>query len=125
MPLYPKQEPPYYTEEGEGIPTKQYIAILNQTGTAAPVPTILKNTIGVILWTRSAPGLYLATLEDAFPANKTTLIAGIDNFLQNGIIYFGQLTPPDELNLQSCLNSFNTPADDIISNLTIQITVYP
>jgi len=49
-----------------------YTAVLTQSGTGAPVPTILgSNTIGVIVWTRTSAGLYKGTLNGAFVANKT------------------------------------------------------
>lgn len=56
---------------------KIYRAILTQTGTAAPVATILENTLGgVPVWTYSAVGDYKATLTGAFTANKTYIITG-------------------------------------------------
>ncbi len=55
-----------------------YTALLNQTGTAAPIPTILENTIGNIIWTRDAAGEYFATLAGAFPITKTVIFVGND-----------------------------------------------
>lgn len=58
----PSYEPPY----------KVYTALLNQTGTNAPVATVLENTLGgTVVWTRNSPGLYIATLIGAFPLGKT------------------------------------------------------
>lgn len=122
MPLQLINKPPYYTTNNT---VKIYIAIANQTGTQAPIMTILQNTIGDIVWTRTIPGVYKATLEDAFPAGKTLMFVGQGNFLENGINYFDQLTPPHELNLQTCIDAFNTPGDDKLSNTPIQIFVYP
>lgn len=56
---------------------KVYTALLTQTGTAAPVATVLENTIGNIVWTRASVGVYLATLSGAFNPSKTIL------FIQN------------------------------------------
>ncbi len=51
---------------------KVYTALLTQSGTDAPVATLLgNNTIGDIVWTRSGEGLYEGTLLGAFPAGKT------------------------------------------------------
>ena len=51
---------------------KRYKALLNQSGTDAPVATILENTLGgVPVWTRIADGYYYCTLANAFTANKT------------------------------------------------------
>jgi len=55
---------------------KHYKAILNQSGQNAPVATILNNSLGPIVWTRGAPGLYVGTLSGAFPAASTTALCG-------------------------------------------------
>ena len=52
-------------------PYKVYTALLTQSGTDAPVATILENTIGDIVWSYSSPGNFLATLNGAFTENKT------------------------------------------------------
>ena len=58
-------------------PYKSYVAILTQTGTAAPtVATVLDNTLGgTIVWTRTAAGNYTGTLTGAFTASKTIGVA--------------------------------------------------
>lgn len=56
---------------GSLFPYKIYKAILSQSGTDAPVPVILENTIGEIVWTRNGTGRYRATLSNAFPFDKT------------------------------------------------------
>lgn len=50
------------------VPTyKIYRAILNQSGTNAPVATILENTLnGTLVWTRDNVGVFSATLNNAF-----------------------------------------------------------
>lgn len=48
-----------------------YIFVVNQSGTNAPVPTILYNTIGNIIWSRVSSGIYNLSLVGAFPVNKT------------------------------------------------------
>jgi len=50
-----------------------YTALLNQTGTAAPVATILQNTTGgTFTWTRQSAGNYTITASSAlFTVNKT------------------------------------------------------
>jgi hypothetical protein len=52
-------------------PYKVYTALLTQTGTNAPVATILENTIGNIVWTYISTGVYVGNLISAFPLNKT------------------------------------------------------
>lgn len=67
------QQPPYYDSAVQGISLKQYTALLTQTGTNAPTPTIIKNTIGTITWTRLGAGTYKATATALLTLNKTTV----------------------------------------------------
>lgn len=57
---------------------KIYTALLNQTGTNAPIPTILHNTIGNLVWSRWREGGYRADLNGAFPHDKTFIPMGSD-----------------------------------------------
>jgi hypothetical protein len=48
---------------------KIYVAYLTQTGTNAPVATVIKNTLGgTVVWARSSTGSYTGTLAGAFVA---------------------------------------------------------
>jgi len=55
---------------------KRYIALLTQSGTDAPVATVLENTLGDIAWTYSTVGVYVGTLAGAFPADKVLCFVG-------------------------------------------------
>lgn len=51
---------------------KTYVATLTQSGTNAPVASVLENTLGgTVVWTRDSQGHYTATLAGAFTENKT------------------------------------------------------
>jgi hypothetical protein len=51
---------------------KVYTALLTQSGTSAPVATVLDNTLGgTVVWTRSSTGIYIGTLSGVFTLNKT------------------------------------------------------
>lgn len=53
---------------------KIYKALLTQTGTNAPVATILENTLGAVpVWSYSDVGLYLLTLSGAWTTDKTVI----------------------------------------------------
>ena len=53
-------------------PYKVYTALLSQTGTNAPVATVLENTLGgTIVWSRLSTGTYVGTLAGAFAVKKT------------------------------------------------------
>ena len=43
---------------------KVYTALLTQTGTNAPVATVLENTLGEITFSRASAGLYLVNIQD-------------------------------------------------------------
>ena len=61
---------------GGGPGYLEYVALLTQSGTDAPVATVLKNTLGgTVVWTRSAPGEFLGTLANAFPIDRTLLFS--------------------------------------------------
>ena len=50
----------------------EYVALLTQSGTAAPSVTVLKNTLGgTVVWTRNAAGVYYGTLTGVFTQDKT------------------------------------------------------
>jgi hypothetical protein len=56
----------------EAIATKYYSAKITQAAAAAPVATVLKNSLGgTVVWTRSAKGIYVGTLAGAFTVAKT------------------------------------------------------
>jgi hypothetical protein len=60
------------------VPYKKYVATISQTGTADPTVTVLENTIGDIVWTRTLAGRYEGTLVGAFPdQDKTYLLNSI------------------------------------------------
>ncbi len=58
-----------------GAGPKVYVAELSNfgAGEVAPVATIMKNTIGDIVWTRTGVGSYTGTLAGAFTEDKTFL----------------------------------------------------
>jgi hypothetical protein len=60
-------------------PYKVYTALLSQSGTDAPVATVLENTLGGdIVWTRDMAGQYTGTLADAFLNKNVALFYNQD-----------------------------------------------
>lgn len=54
---------------------KVYTALITQSGTDAPVATVLENTLGgTVVWSRQGLGDYRATLTNAFPDGKTLVL---------------------------------------------------
>ena len=67
------------------LPTyKKYIALISQSSTAAPTVIELENTIGPIVWTRTAVGVYFGTLAGVFTLDKTYVM--LSNVELNGIV---------------------------------------
>ena len=59
---------------GGAAPYKVYTALLTQSGTNAPVATVLENTLGGdIVWSREDIGVYVGTSINMFTLNKTFL----------------------------------------------------
>ena len=64
-------------EDGSAWPAvgyKEYVALLTQEGTNAPVATVLSNTLGAIVWSYVQIGFYNGTLSNAFTANKSNVM---------------------------------------------------
>ena len=103
-------------------PYKVYTALLTQSGTNAPVATVLENTLGgEIIWSRNSVGIYTATLLRAFIDNKTTIqiIANIGK----GHTTVSSVNDVDSVFL-GMVNTVNSLADDILGNTPIEIRVY-
>ena len=97
-----------------------YAALLTQSGTVAPVATILENSIGgTVTWTRpgAAAGVYTATITGGtFTANKTMV------FINNG-------SASSTNNIEWASNNtttviIDTTADSVLAAASIEIRVY-
>jgi hypothetical protein len=110
-------------------PYKVYTALLTQTGTDAPVATILQNTLGgTPVWSRSGVGTYAITLAGAFPINKTVCFLTIENNDSDGRI-LGSINYSGAPNanvrgfvIQNATTNSNT--DELAALSCIEIRVY-
>ena len=70
-----------------GVGYTAYTAILNQSGTNAPVATILKNNTGyTYTWTRTGSGTYTITASgNAFTNNKTIVFMNLGEYAGGGV----------------------------------------
>ena len=103
-------------------PYKVYTALLSQSGTNAPVATVLENTLGgTVVWTRNSTGLYTGTLTGVFTGNKTTVLITQGN---GQAIYSGYGdTSTNYVNLLG--HSFaGIQLDNLLNKTTIEIRVY-
>ena len=102
-----------------GLPYKSYVAILNQSGVAAPVATGIYNTLGgAVVWSRVSQGQFKGVLNGAFTLNKTPCL--IVNGVNNDSLFAFANSNTNEIDI-SCL----TGDDDVIQNASIEIRVYP
>jgi len=126
------------TASGVGLPvgTKVYRALLTQTGTDAPVATVLENTLGEnpVQTFYSEPGTFRIQIPDSVPvftANKTFVTITDNSELVSGGTILYQVTARrvdvDQIAINTAAADF---ADTItlangILNASIQILVYP
>ena len=102
---------------------KVYRALLTQSGTDAPVATVLENTLGGdIVWTRSNVGSYTGTLANAFTQNKTFLSSSNGETLGDVTISNISIANSSQINLLTRIDAA-TMAD--IWYLNVEIIVYP
>lgn len=98
----------------------KYIALLSQSGTDAPVATVLENTLGgAVVWGYSSAGNYTATLSNAFTANKTAVF-----LTGNGGLMGFNLDSVSQITVYS-YNNIGDPEDEYIQTAPIEIRVYP
>jgi hypothetical protein len=106
---------------------KVYTALLNQSGTGAPVPTILENTIGSIVWSRVSTGIYHATLSGAFPdSDKVAIMAipvGANGDGTNARMYFGYYNDLNSVEIVGIVIGTGY-SDNIFYGQVIEIRVY-
>jgi hypothetical protein len=103
-------------------PYKVYSALISQSGTSAPTVTVLENTIGTIVWARSASGDYNGTLTGAFTASKT--------FAQLTLNYVGasvtgySVRSNNNVVLVQTIDASNTGVDSKLNSASLEIRVY-
>jgi len=104
-----------------------YRALLTQADADPPVATVLENTIGNVVWSRSSDGTYFLTLASAFPASRTQVL--INSIVSAGD-EFVATAAPDGTNNAVLLQSFASAvaSDNVVGAngaTPIQILVYP
>jgi hypothetical protein len=102
----------------------EYVALLTQTGTNAPVATILNNTLGVVpVWSYIATGIYPLTYTNSFPTGKTVI------FLHNVALGVQTIYARNLTNDAVTVYTFNTDtglaADAVLSQTMLFVRVYP
>ena len=96
------------------VPYKVYTALLTQSGTDAPVATILENTIGNIGFNYSDVGNYFVNSNNLFTIDKTYILFGGVYGGENWINIYGNSS------VIELIGSNN----DVLVNTPIEIRVY-
>jgi hypothetical protein len=101
---------------------KLYRAVLTQTGTGAPSATVLDNTLGPVVWTRTSVGRYLGTLAGSFPSGKTVLLVGAAH--DASILATARRDDGDNVRVATTVVD-GTSVDDELSETVVEILIYP
>jgi len=105
-------------------PYKVYTALLTQSGTNAPIATVLENTLGgTVVWSRVIAGRFRGTLTNGFVSTKTIGLLSNGGTINTSPIFFNvNYVNVNEIEVTSYLS--NTSTDGLISNSFIEIRVY-
>ena len=111
------------TGGGGSRPYKVYTALLTQSGTDAPVATILENTIPgfSITPSRSFTGLYQLNCTPSLDINKVYFDV-INTQIFSGFIISKEITVGGIIQIST--KNGSTPTDGILSRTPIEIRVY-
>lgn len=105
---------------------KVYTALLSQSGTDAPIATVLENSLGGdVIWSYVGIGIYRATLPNGFSLNKTGIIVGSNINISE--VDSATLNSNDLSASSFLLNTYdlNTQAfNGVLSNTLIEVRVY-
>jgi len=101
---------------------KVYVASLIQTGTAAPVATVLQNTTGgTFTWSRTSAGQYKATISGiTLPANKVVIFENATGDLNLG----GKITSSTVIDIDQFSSGGGGYSDGMLAGTSIEIRIY-
>jgi len=101
-----------------------YVALLSQTGTDAPVATVLENTLGgTVVWTRDNVGVYFGTLAGVFLSGKTFCLTNA-NYIADDV-FVGNMGRTDNNTVKLLAIDVSGGVLDDWSAMSIEIRVYP
>lgn len=97
-----------------------------QYDSGAPIATVLENTIGDIWFGYGDTGVYLASSNNLFTLNKTTVL--MPNGYQNGPYYNIGVQYEDlnnsRITTSESTDGLNAPVNNVLTNTPIEIRVY-
>jgi hypothetical protein len=105
---------------------KVYAAILTQSGTNAPVASVLANTLGgTVVWSYADTGQYSASLSSAFPAGKVPTVNGMVSPETSTAVWTAFRSNDTVVTLKSLDGVGGSPTDNLLTSTLIEIRVYP
>jgi hypothetical protein len=104
-------------------PYKIYSVVLNQSGTNAPVATVLQNTLNILPGdlTRTGVGSYYITKTGAFTVGKTQYFIAPNTSTS---IFNIDGNDPDTINLTTSVGFAGNYSDGALTNTSFEIKVY-
>tara|TARA_Y100001937_G_scaffold9834_1_gene12089 strand:- start:1266 stop:1712 length:447 start_codon:yes stop_codon:yes gene_type:complete len=101
-----------------------YTAILNQSGLAAPVPTVLKNDTGkTFTWIYQNLGEYVIEADSNIFNASTTLVFGNIGLRSKAEYFRWRVTDPIKIEI-TAFDKDGNPADDVFENGSFEIRIY-
>jgi hypothetical protein len=107
-------------------PYKVYTATITQSGTLAPVATVLENTLGgTVTWTYNSVGAYNITSDGLFTQGKTVVTCSnlFGNFITQPFPVFEESNFPDSLLLLN-VNTDTNATENNIDIAFVEVRVY-
>lgn len=117
----------YTMFQGLASQPKKYVALLSQTGTSAPVATVLLNTLGATpTWSYVDVGQYRITATGKFTLEKTAAtVSQVDSDAGKRMVYQNDVDTIDVYSYDSLGAANNDSLNDGEAYTVIEITVYP
>ena len=111
-----------------------YTALLSQSGTNAPVATVLENTLGfshTLLYSSEGNFVLYFPVDNLFPTNKTLKFIENADAINSNAVGFNMIAITNEsdfvynaINI-GCFDYLGAPTNDQLKNTSIEIRVYP
>lgn len=103
---------------------RNYTALLTQTGTSAPVATVLQNNLGQdIVWTYTGVGTYTGTAVGAFVAqSKVAVITSQTDLTDTGVTTGFRAT--DDTIIVATFNYAGAGLNGVLADSLVEIRVY-
>jgi hypothetical protein len=107
-------------------PYTKYVALLNQTSTSNPIPTILENTLGITpTFTRDGfAGVYSITFPSSLNPAKT-YITLYNNLDESGYVTSALIDTLDPFKIAIRTKTNVGLSDDLLINAPLEIRIYP